>query len=173
MVQEMHVVVVDLLCNSPLYCGPLVKALCDLGVEAELASPEFYLEPGFMPRDQRSRWVVDVAIHASHPRTVRLTTRVFELSCNFRRLTRAIKSGDYDVVHVQWIPLQERQTTFMSLLRSACDQAGALLAFTAHNVKPHDYPTANRFVIRKNVDMADLVIAHTQSVADGLARISE
>ena len=41
-------VVVDLLCNTPYYCGPLVGALRAEGVEAELASPAFYLEPDFL-----------------------------------------------------------------------------------------------------------------------------
>jgi glycosyltransferase involved in cell wall biosynthesis len=163
-----RVVVVDLLCYSPFYCGPLVEALRDSGVEAELASPEFYLEPGVLRRYRRSPWIADIAIHASHPKIVRLAARSLELPCNFRRLVRAVKSGDYDVVHVQWIPMQGKQTVFMSRLKASCERAGVALVLTAHNVLPHDCPTENREVIRKNADLADLVIVHTQHVGDSL-----
>ena len=164
----MRVVIVDLLCNSPFYCVSLTKALGEAGAQAELASPEFYLEPGSIPRSLRSPWIADVTIHASSPRAVRLSSRLLELSYNLRRLAREVRNGEYDVVHVQWVPFQERQSFLMARLRAACDRSGALLAFTAHNIIPHDSPTADRSLIRKNIEMADLVIAHTTAVAEGL-----
>jgi glycosyltransferase involved in cell wall biosynthesis len=165
-----RVVIVDLLCYTPFYCGPLVESLRDSGVEAELASPEFYLEPGVLRRYRRSPWIVDVAIHAGRPYIVRLAARSFELLCNWWRLERAVKSGDYDVVHVQWIPMQGKQTVFMSRLKASCNRAGVALVLTVHNVLPHDCPTENREVISKNVNLADLVIVHTQHVEDSLRR---
>jgi len=44
----MRILVVDLLCNSPYYCAPLVAALNAAGATAELASPQFYLEPSYL-----------------------------------------------------------------------------------------------------------------------------
>lgn len=169
-VAEMRVVVVDLLCNSPFYCGPLVKALCDIGVKAELASPEFYLEPGVLARYARSPWIVDLTVHAARPRVVRLLSRACELPCNLTRLRRAIHSGQYDAVHVQWIPMPAENTAFMSWVRTWCDRARVPLIFTAHNVLPHDNPAANRETIRKGIDMAHSVIVHTAHVADSLQR---
>ncbi|OFV83770.1 MAG: hypothetical protein A2W26_08670, partial [Acidobacteria bacterium RBG_16_64_8] len=153
---------------SPFYCRPLVKALREAGADAELASPQLYLEPGLEPDYSPSPWVVDLTVRVSRPRAVRLAARAVDLSWNFPRLLRAIRHNRYDVVHVQWIPLQEKQSIFMSRLRAACGRASIPLVFTAHNVMPHDSPGANRGMVRKNIDLAHLVIAHTENVADGL-----
>jgi glycosyltransferase involved in cell wall biosynthesis len=162
---RMRAVVVDLLCDSPFYDAALVASLRQNGVEAELASPRFYLERDYLDPFPRSSWIVDLTVHLSHPRAVRLGTRAVELPVNLVRLCHAVKAGEYHVVHVEWIPLEHRQTAFMGLLRAACDRAGVPLVLTVHNVLPHDSPTASRAVIRRNLDLADLVIAHTDHVA--------
>ena len=164
----MRAVIVDLLCNAPFYDGALVRALRQNGVEAELASPLFYLESDYLEPFPRCRWVVDLTVHLSHPRAARLGTRAIEFPINLLRLIRAIRGSKYDVVHLQWIPLEDRETRFMRLLRSACARAGVPLVYTAHNVVPHDSPNANRDVIRRNLNLADLVIAHTDHVAQKL-----
>jgi hypothetical protein len=161
----MQVVMVDLLCNAPFYDGALVTALRQNGVDAELASPLFYLEPDYLDPFPRSRWIVDLTVHLCRPRAVRLGTRAIEFPINFSRLIRAVGRGRYDVVHLQWIPLEDRETKFMRALRSACARAKAPLIYTAHNVVPHDTPNANRDVIRSNLGLADLIIAHTDHVA--------
>ncbi len=145
--------------------GLSINALRQNGVEAELASPQFYLEPDYLDPYPRSPWIADLTVHFGHPRAVRLGMRAIEFPINFVRLIRAIKAGKYDVVHLEWIPLDDRQTKFMQVLRSACDRANVPLIFTAHNVVPHDTQAANRPVIRRNLDLAHLVIAHTEHVA--------
>ncbi len=161
----MKVVIVDLLCNSPFYNGALVGALRHAGVEAELASPKFYLEPDYLDPYPRSPWIKDLTVHFGRPRPVRLTIRAAEFSLNLLCLLRAIRAGKYDVVHLEWIPWEDRQTKFMRMLRSACNQAKVPLILTAHNVVPHDTQTVNREAIRHNLDFADLVLAHTEHVA--------
>jgi glycosyltransferase involved in cell wall biosynthesis len=161
-------VIVDLLCNSPFYNGALVNALRQSGVEVELASPLFYLEPDYLDPYPRSRWIADLTVHLGRPRALRLGSRVLEFGINFSRLLRAIKAGKYDVVHLEWIPLEDRQTKFMRVLRSACDRAKVPLILTAHNVVPHDTPTVSREVIRRNLELAHLLIAHTEHVAQEL-----
>ncbi|MBN1458141.1 MAG: glycosyltransferase [Armatimonadetes bacterium] len=163
-----RVAVVDLACNSPFYCGTFVRALRDADILAELASPLFYLEPDFLADCPRSDWVADFVVHRPRPRALRLALRTLELTCNYRRLLREIKNGRYDIVHVEWVPLQERQTWFMSRLRRQCERTNVVLAFTAHNVRPHDIPRANLGKVRRNVELAHLVFAHTEHVAKGL-----
>ena len=69
---------------------------------------------------------------------------------------------------MEWIPLGDRQTIFMRRLRSTCDRAKVALVLTAHNVLPHDTQVDTREVIRRNLDLAHLVIAHTEHVAHDL-----
>jgi glycosyltransferase involved in cell wall biosynthesis len=163
-----RVVVVDLLCNSPFYCGALASALREAGADAELASPRFYLEPDVMDSYPRSRWILDLVVHASHPRIVRLAMRSMEIALNSLGLLVRIGMRKYDVVHVQWVPLAERTTIFMRVLRAACRRSGTLLVVTAHNAMPHDRPGADAAVVRRNLDCADLVVAQTDHVAKEL-----
>jgi glycosyltransferase involved in cell wall biosynthesis len=166
----MRVLVVDLLCNSPYYCAPLVRALAAAGAEVELASPEFHLEASALDGVPRPAWLVDLVVHARRPRGLRLAVRSLELSANLLGALRHIAAGAYDVVHVQWIPFEERSTAVMQLLRRACRRGGARLVLTVHNAVPHDRPGPNPDRIRRNLDLADLLVAQTASVADDLAR---
>ena len=166
----MRAVLVDLLCNSPYYCAELSGALRDAGVDAELASPRFYLEPRFLDPTRRSSWIRDLAVHVSRPRPLRLAARAVEGSLNYARLLVRIRARAYDVVHVQWIPLEERASPFMPTLRSQCDRAGSLLVLTAHNAVPHDRVGVDLGALKRNLDCAHLIVAQTDHVARELSR---
>jgi glycosyltransferase involved in cell wall biosynthesis len=166
----MRILVVDLLCNSPYYCAPLVRALNASGATAELASPEFHLEPSALDGVPRPSWLVDLVVHARRPRPLRLAVRSLELVVNLGQALRRIAGGRYDVVHVQWVPFEERSTAVMRLLRRAARRGGARVVLTVHNAVPHDRPGADLDRIRRNLDLADLLVAQTGSVADNLAR---
>jgi glycosyltransferase involved in cell wall biosynthesis len=165
-----RVAIVDLLCNSPYYCAPLTAALRAASIDAELVSPRFYPEPGYLDSYPRAPWVVDLVVHASRPRVVRLVVRAAEVAFNLTRLVARIADRRYDVVHVQWIPLETRSSLFMRFLRHRCDAAGVRLVYTAHNAVPHDrqYPRAGS--LRQNLDAAHVVIAQTEHVAAQLNR---
>ncbi len=165
----MRIVVVDLLCNSPFYCGALAGALRDAGADAELASPRFYLEPDALDAYPRAPWILDLVEHVNRPRPLRLAARTAEIGFNAARLIGRILRRRYDVVHVQWVPLDTRSTMFMRVLRAVCDRSGTLLVLTAHNAMPHDDPGANRAVIRRNLNRAHLVMALADHVAAELA----
>ena len=167
----MRAVIVDLLCNTPYYCAPLVRALRDADVGAVLASPRFYLEPRYLDDTPRAAWMLDLAVHASRPRPLRLAIRAVEATFNLALLLARVASGAYDVVHVQWIPFEERSSAFMRVLRRACRATDTLLVYTAHNAIPHDRPSTDVSVIRRNLDLADLVIAQTSHVAAELADV--
>lgn len=162
--------IVDLLCTSPFYCAELTGALLRAGIQAELASPLFYLEPDALESYPRSRWILDLAVHASRPRPLRLAARAVEGSLNYLRLLGRIGAKEYDVVHVQWIPLGDRASPFMSTLRSRCDKTGTLLVVSAHNAVPHDRPQTDLAVLKRNLDCAHLIVAHSEHVAVELAR---
>lgn len=166
----MRAVIVDLLCSSPFYCAELARALLRAGIKAELASPLFYLEPDALESYPRSRWITDLAVHASRPRPLRLAARAVEGSLNYVRLLGRIGAKEYDVVHVQWIPFADRASPFMSTLRSRCDKTGTLLVVSAHNAVPHDRPRTDLGVLKKNLDFAHLIVAHSEHVAQELAQ---
>ena len=148
-----RVVVVDLLCNSPYYCGPLVAALRAEGVLAELASPAFYLEPDFLAAYPVAPWITNLTVRVARPRPLRLASRTIEVALNGLRLLWRINRRRYDVVHVQWMPFDHRQTVGMRLLRTVCDRAGARLVFTAHNVLPHDGGGADPAMVRRKPEL--------------------
>ncbi len=161
----MRAVVVDLLCNSPFYCAELTTALCHAGTDAELASPRFYLEPSYLDTIRRPAWVRDLVVHASRPRALRLAVRAVEGSLNFASLLAKTRAREYAVVHVQWVPIEGRSSPFMQILRAQCDRAGALLVYTAHNAVPHDSARVDRAGLKRDLDFAHLVIAHTDQIA--------
>jgi glycosyltransferase involved in cell wall biosynthesis len=164
-------VIVDLLCNSPYYCGPLVAALCAQGVLAELASPAFYLEPDFLTAYPVAPWIANLTVRFPRPRPLRLVSRTVEVAINGLRLLWRINRHRYDVVHVQWMPLDHRQTVGMRILRIVCDRAEARLVFTAHNVLPHDDGGADPATARRNLNYAHLVVAQTEHVARELRTV--
>jgi glycosyltransferase involved in cell wall biosynthesis len=164
----LRAVIVDLLCNTPYYCGPLAAALAAADVHVDLASPRFYPEPDYLDAYPRAPWIVDLAVHAARPRPLRLAARSVEAAINAAGLLARIVARRYDVVHVQWNPLEERTTLPMRILRARCDAAGALLVQTAHNAVPHDRPVVDRATIRANLELAHLVIAQTAGVASEL-----
>jgi glycosyltransferase involved in cell wall biosynthesis len=166
----MRAVLVDLLCNSPFYCAELARALSQAGVRTELASPLFYLEPEALESYPRSRWIADLAVHASRPRPLRLAARAVEGLLNYVRLLRRIDAKEYDVVHVEWIPFSDKASPFMSILRTRCDRSGTLLVVSAHNAVPHDRPRTDLRVLKGNLDRAQLIIAHSAHVALELAQ---
>ena len=164
----MRVLIVDLLCNTPFYDSALVRALVEAGADAQLASPKFYVEPDYLSSCPIAGWITDLTVHLSEPRKLRLASRAVELSLNFGRLLSHVASGRYDVVHVEWIPLEDRRTIFMRLLDRACAHGGAALVFTAHNVLPHDKADADRVTLRRNLEHADFIVALSEHVAESL-----
>lgn len=165
----MRVAVVDLTCNSPFFCRALTNALQEEGrLSVELVSPLFYRERDYLAATRRPRWVVDWAVHGAGRRPTRIALRVLEATANYLSLLRAIMHGDYDVVHVQWVPLGERQSLMMAILRRVCDLSGCLLVFTSHNALPHDSHGVNMRVIGANLDLAHLVIVHSENVHEQL-----
>jgi glycosyltransferase involved in cell wall biosynthesis len=165
----MRAVVVDLMCNSPLYSAEFTRALVRVGIDAELASPRFYIEPDLLDSCPRPSWLVDLVVHARRPRPLRLAVRAVEGSVNFLRLLAKIRSGRYDVVHVQWTPFEGRATPFLPMLRWACDRTGALLVYTAHNSVPHD-AVRHTPALGRELRAPHLIQALTQHVADELAQ---
>ena len=165
----MRAVIVDLLCTLPFYSGEQARALRDDGVDAELASPRYYLDPRFLDAYPRSTWIRDLAVHAARPRPLRLVIRAIEGSLNYVRLLGRIRARDYDVVNVQWIPFEEK-AWFMPTLRSQCDRAGTLLVLTVHDVVPHDRVRSDLAGFRQNLDCAHLIVALTEHVAIELSR---
>ena len=165
----MRAVLVDLLCTLPFYSGAQARALRDAGVDAELASPRYYLDPRFLDAFPRSTWIHDLAVHATRPRPLRLAVRAIEGSLNYARLLGRIRARDYDVVNVQWIPFDEKPW-FMPTLRRQCDRAGTLLVLTVHDVVPHDRVRGDLAVFRRNLDCAHLIVALTEHVALELSR---
>ena len=135
------------------------------GVLAELASPAFYLEPDFLAAYPVAPWITNLTVRVARPRPLRLASRTVEVALNGLRLLWRINRRRYDVVHVQWMPLDHRQTVGMRLLRTVCDRAGARLVFTAHNVLPHDDGGADPAIVRRNLNCAHLVVAQTDHVA--------
>lgn len=160
-----RVAIVDLLCSSPFYSAELTEALGEAGLDAELASPLFYPEPDSLKSYRRAPWILDLVVHASRPRPLRLALRLIEMTFNARRLLARVAAGDYDVLDVQWIPFMDRTSFFMDVLRDRCDRSGTLLVYSAHNAVPHDRPGVKVGVLRRSLDRAHLIIAHAQHVA--------
>ena len=83
----------------------------------------------------------------------------------------------YNVFHLHWANaflLRYRKLAYWHYLvcLKTLQLLGYKIVWTAHNVLPHEQAFPNDTIARKKlVDAADLVIAHSQSTLDGLAKI--
>jgi len=160
-----RVAVVDFTSNTPFFSRALSDALEGEGrLSVELISPLFYPEPEYLANAQRAGWVVDLAIYGAGCRSARIPLRALEVLANLVLLCKAILRREYDVVHLQWIPADDKQTVMMRLLRRACDLSGCLLTLSVHNAVPHDTEDANLRTIGSNLRLAHLLIFHSENV---------
>jgi len=170
--ETLRVLVLDLWCYIPYYDKYFCESLREVGVDACLAATSYYLDPTYFQRQKiRNRpGLLDlVAKLRLRHQTVRRILMLIECCLNMLALTIHLVVDPPEILHVQWIPLAKKfpfDLWFMKFAKSR----GVKVAYTVHNILPHD--TGQRFkdTYRRVYRQADALICHTGEAKDRLLR---
>jgi glycosyltransferase involved in cell wall biosynthesis len=144
--------VVDPSAYTPPYDDALCRALAAAGVEVELYTSRFAhaaLPParGYGRRETFYR-AARLAPGARARRAVKLAEHVPDMLAYRRAAARA------DVVHLQWLPVQQLDVHLLP--------RGRPLVLTAHDVLPREPVAGQRAAQRRLYERVDAVVVHTE-----------
>jgi glycosyltransferase involved in cell wall biosynthesis len=163
----MRVHIVDPSAYTPPYDHALCSALAAAGADVELYTSRFAYGPvppaaGY----ERHELFYRLARFAPGDRARRLL-KLAEHVPDMLRYRRAARAAD--VVHFQWLPVQQLDGRLLPASRSA---AGARrpLVLTAHDVLPREPRTGQRAAQRRLYDRFDAVVVHSEHGRERLTR---
>ena len=154
-----------------LYAYDLCNALGKVGARVSLATTGDYefaaAEKGFKAAtvllDFRSE-------RAPANRLMGLVKKLRSLLKHFKngaRLLALASGGDFDLIHVQWLP-EHLSLWVVRLLRLA----GRPIVYTAHDVLPHEDGNRQRELFRSVYSLVDLIIVHSRYARDLLVELA-
>src|SRR5262249_22813069 len=71
-----------------------------------------------------------------------------------------------DIIHVQWIPLVDRGLPIELWFLKLAKKRGIKLAYTVHNVLPHDVENSLKQTFTEVYQLMDALVCHTQDERD-------
>src|SRR5271165_572153 len=153
----------DLLSIVPYYTGHLCEALKRRpDIELEIGAIRYYLDPECFSRMrlQPSPGVDLVSRMKGLPRSLRRFLKTAECSLNLLFLTGRFAFRKPDILHVQFVPMLLFGLPFEFWFLRAAKLRGIKIAYTVHNVLPHDSAERHRALYRKLYNFADHLICH-------------
>lgn len=156
-----RIVLLDLWCCVPYYTGHLCRALREQDVDATLGSVNYYFDPGYFPRlgIPRDPGLVDLVSRLRlQRRLLRRLLRALEFGVNLAALGVRFCLAPPDVVHVQYLPFAELGWRFELLFLRLLRRRGIRIAYTVHNVLPHDTGTRHRSLYEALYRVPQIVI---------------
>jgi glycosyltransferase involved in cell wall biosynthesis len=156
----MRVHVVDPSAYTPPYDHALCRALGLAGVEAELFTSRFAYgavapAEGYVRRELFYRAAVGAAGSRAR-RVVKLAEHVPDM-LRYRRTAR-----DADVVHFQWLPLQQLDGPLLPRRRATAAGMRPKLVLTAHDVLPREPRAGQLAAQRRLYERFDAIVVHSE-----------
>ena len=167
----LRVFMMDLWATVPYYTAYLSRALENEGVDVQVGSITYYLDPQcFTSRGLKvDPGLMDVVGRFRLPKLPRRLLKFPEAMLNLAALTARFAMRPPDVVHVQYLPMLLRKLPldlrFLEFLRSR----GARIVLTVHDLLPHDSGQRYRATFLDLYRRADALICHSDSVKARLA----
>ena len=164
---RLSVLMLDLASIVPYYTGHLTTALVkEGGVELEVGSINYHLDPGYFERQGVSRCsnVLDVVSKLSiRSAKLRQGLKAVEYMFNlFAVLGRCLLTRP-DVVHIQFLPLFATRLPFERWFLQALHLAGLNIVYTVHNMLPHDTGKRHHQRYENLYRMMDGLICHDEA----------
>jgi len=156
----------DLWATVPYYTAYLSRALENEGVDVQVGSITYYLDPQcFSSRGLKvDPGLMDVVGRFHLPKLPRRLLKFPEAMLNLAALTARFAVRPPDVVHVQYLPMLLRKLPldlwFLEFLRSR----GSRIVLTVHDLLPHDSGQRYRTTFLDLYRRADALICHSDSV---------
>jgi len=169
----MKVVILDLLCAVPYYCGYLCRSLRSTGVDATLASPRYYLDPMCFARSgvHNDAGFLDVTASLRMRRQfLRRAVRFAEAVVNLTAWAIRLTLFRPEILHVQYLSLLVRGVALEIRFLKFVRWLGIRLVYTVHDAVLHDIGATTFGRHEEVYRMADALICHTDATKRFLLR---
>jgi glycosyltransferase involved in cell wall biosynthesis len=166
----MNVLMLDLLSYTPYYDRYLCESLRRLGVKVTLSAAGPYDDPGYFRRHHcpTDRALIDIVarLRIRNGRLRKLLTAI-EAALNLVWTVLRCWAGDFDVLHVQWMPLL-RLCPVDLLCVALARKSGVKAIYTVHNKLPHDTGEKYKDVFVRAYRSMDALICHDRHTKEQL-----
>ena len=131
----------DLWATVPYYTAYLSRALQQEGVEVQVGSITYYLDPAcFTSRGLKlDPGLMDVVGRFALPKLPRRLLKFPEAMLNLAVLTARFAIRPPDVVHVQYLPMLKWRVPLDLWFLEFCRSRGAKIVLTVHDLLPDDF----------------------------------
>jgi glycosyltransferase involved in cell wall biosynthesis len=156
----------DLWATVPYYTAYLSKALLAEGVDVQVGSITYYLDPQcFSSRGIKlDPGVMDVVGRFNLPQLPRRLFKLAEALVNLFALTLRFLMRPPNVIHVQYLPMLKWRVPVDLWFLELCRRRGAKIVLTVHDLLPHDTAEAYKQTFHDLYQMVDGMICHSDHI---------
>lgn len=166
-----RVFMMDLWAIVPYYTAYLSKALLADGVDLQVGSISYYLDPKcFSSRDIKvDPGLMNVVGRFRLPALPRRVLKLAEALVNLAALTVRFLFDPPDVIHVQYLPMFRWRLPLDRWFLRFCRWRGSRIVLTVHDLLPHDSGEAYKRTFLDLYRTVDGIICHSDHVKARLA----
>ena len=166
-----RVFMMDLWAIVPYYTAYLSKALLAEGVNLQVGSISYYLDPKcFSERGiQPDPGLLNVVGRFRLPPLPRRVLKLAEALVNMAALAVRFLIAPPDVIHVQFLPMFRWRLPLDRWLLGLCRWRGAKIVLTVHDLLPHDTGESYKRTFLNLYRFVDAIICHSDHVKARLA----
>ncbi len=161
-----RVFMMDLWATVPYYTAYLSKALIAQGVNVQVGSITYYLDPTcFSSRGLRlDPGMLDLVGRFPLPRAPRRILKLVEGLLNMLALTVRFLLAPPDIIHIQYLPMLRWRLPVDAWFLSLCRTRGSRLVLTVHDLLPHDTAQTYKQTFDDLYASVDALICHSDHV---------
>lgn len=166
-----RVFMMDLWAIVPYYTAYLSKALLADGVDLQVGSISYYLDPKcFSSRGIKvDPGLMNVVGRFRLPALPRRVLKLAEALVNLAALTVRFLFAPPDVIHVQYLPMFRWRLPLDRWFLGFCRWRGSKIVLTVHDLLPHDSGESYKRTFLDLYRMVDAIICHSDHVKARLA----
>jgi glycosyltransferase involved in cell wall biosynthesis len=161
-----RVFMMDLWATVPYYTAYLSRALLKEGVNLQVGSISYYLDPDcFSSRGIKlDPGALDIVGRFHLPRLPRRILKMVESVVNLSALTVRFLLSPPDVVHVQYLPMLQARLPLDLWFVQFCRKRGSKIVLTVHDLLPHDTGQEHKQFFLDLYRMVDGIICHSGNI---------
>jgi len=161
----------DLWAIVPYYTAYLSKALLAKGIDLQVGSISYYLDPNcFSSRGIKvDPGLMNVVGRFRLPALPRRVMKLAEALVNLAALTVRFAFAPPDVIHVQYLPMFRWRLPLDRWFLGFCSRRGSKIVLTVHDLLPHDSGEAYKRTFLELYRFVDGIICHSDHVKARLA----
>lgn len=168
---RLKVFMMDLWATVPYYTAYLSRALLNAGVDVQVGSISYYLDPQcYSSRGLRpDPGLLDIVGRFRLPKLPRRLLKLPEAMLNLAALTARFAIAPPAIVHVQYLPMLKWRVPLDLWFLDFCRSRGARIVLTVHDLLPHDSGETYRATFAALYAQVDGIICHSENIRSRLA----